>query len=216
MKRLIVIPILFLLVQLGYSQTNVVGIHQLVDANKDEFERQKKARDNQALVNANEAVNRTQLEKLQVKYAKIQDRYLTLGTAISAARIGVDAYPLINNIINNQKAIIKEAGDNPILYAVAFESEKQFVQKANRLVNYTIGLAATIGDINQMKAGDRTILFNHVIVELRQIASISRNLAMTMAFNTWQSQLKNATPFHGWVNKDKAVVEDIMRVWKSY
>lgn len=216
MKRLIVIPIFFLLVQLGYSQTNVVGIHQLVDANKDEFERQKKARDNQALVNANEAVNRTQLEKLQVKYAEIQDRYSTLGTAISAARIGVDAYPLINNIINNQKAIIKEAGDNPILYAVAFESEKQFVQKANRLVNYTIGLVATIGDINQMKAGDRTILFNHVIVELRQIASISRNLAMTMAFNTWQSQLKNATPFHGWVNKDKAIVEDIMRVWKSY
>lgn len=216
MKRLIVIPMFFLLVQLGYSQTNVVGIHQLVDANKDEFERQKKARDNQALVNANEAVNRTQLEKLQVKYAEIQDRYSTLGTAISAARIGVDAYPLINNIINNQKAIIKEAGDNPILYAVAFESEKQFVQKANRLVNYTIGLVATIGDINQMKAGDRTILFNHVIVELRQIASISRNLAMTMAFNTWQSQLKNATPFHGWVNKDKAIVEDIMRVWKSY
>lgn len=216
MKRLIVIPIFFLLVQLGYSQTNVVGIHQLVDTNKDEFERQKKARDNQALVNANEAVNRTQLEKLQVKYAEIQDRYSTLGTAISAARIGVDAYPLINNIINNQKAIIKEAGDNPILYAVAFESEKQFVQKANRLVNYTIGLVATIGDINQMKAGDRTILFNHVIVELRQIASISRNLAMTMAFNTWQSQLKNATPFHGWVNKDKAIVEDIMRVWKSY
>jgi len=216
MKRLIVIPIFFLLVQLGYSQTNVVGIHQLVDANKDEFERQKKARDNQALVNANEAVNRTQLEKLQVKYAEIQDRYSTLGTAISAARIGVDAYPLINNIINNQKAIIKEAGDNPILYAVAFESEKQFVQKANRLVNYTIGLVATIGDINQMKAGDRTILFNHVIVELRQIASISRNLAMTMAFNTWQNQLKNATPFHGWVNKDKAIVEDIMRIWKSY
>lgn len=216
MKRLIIIPIFFLLVQLGYSQTNVVGIHQLVDANKDEFERQKKARDNQALVNANEAVNRTQLEKLQVKYAEIQDRYSTLGTAISAARIGVDAYPLINNIINNQKAIIKEAGDNPILYAVAFESEKQFVQKANRLVNYTIGLVATIGDINQMKAGDRTILFNHVIVELRQIASISRNLAMTMAFNTWQNQLKNATPFHGWVNKDKAIVEDIMRIWKSY
>jgi len=216
MKRLIVIPIFFLLVQLGYSQTNVVGIHQLVDANKDEFERQKKARDNQALVNANEAVNRTQLEKLQVKYAKIQDRYSTLGTAISAARIGVDAYPLINNIINNQKAIIKEAGDNPILYAVAFESEKQFVQKANRLVNYMIGLVTTIGDINQMKAGDRTILFNHVIVELRQIASISRNLAMTMAFNTWQSKLKNATPFHGWVNKDKAIVEDIMRIWKSY
>lgn len=216
MKRLIVIPIFFLLVQLGYSQTNVVGIHQLVDANKEEFERQKKARDNQALVNANEAVNRTQLEKLQVKYAEIQDRYSTLGTAISAARIGVDAYPLINNIINNQKAIIKEAGDNPILYAVAFESEKQFVQKANRLVNYMIGLVASIGDINQMKAGDRTILFNHVIVELRQIAAISRNLAMTMAFNTWQSQLKNATPFHGWVNKDKAIVEDIMRIWKSY
>lgn len=216
MKRLLVLPIFFLLVQLGYSQTNVVGIHQLVDANKEEFERQKKARDNQALVNANESVNRTQLQKLQVKYAEIQDRYSTLGTAISAARIGVDAYPILNNIINSQKAIIREAGDNPILYAVAFESEKQFVQKANMLVSYMIGLVSTIGDINQMKAGDRTVLFNHVIVELRQIAAISRNLAMTMAFNTWQNQLKNATPFHGWVNKDKAIVEDIMRIWKLY
>jgi hypothetical protein len=216
MKRLLVLPIFFLLVQLGYSQTNVVGIHQLVDANQEEFERQKKARDNQALVNANESVNRTQLQKLQVKYAEIQDRYSTLGTAISAARIGVDAYPILNNIINSQKAIIREAGDNPILYAVAFESEKQFVQKANRLVSYMIGLVATIGDINQMKAGDRTVLFNHVIVELRQIAAISRNLAMTMTFNTWQNQLKNATPFHGWVNKDKAIVEDIMRIWKLY
>jgi hypothetical protein len=216
MKRLLVLPIFFLLVQLGYSQTNVVGIHQLVDANKEEFERQKKARDNQALVNANELVNMTQLQKLQVKYAEIQDRYSTLGTAISAARIGVDAYPILNNIINSQKAIIREAGDNPILYAVAFESEKQFVQKANRLVSYMIGLVATIGDINQMKAGDRTVLFNHVMVELRQIAAISRNLAMTMAFNTWQNQLKNATPLHGWVNKDKAIVEDIMRIWKLY
>lgn len=216
MRRFVLLLSFSFIVSYGFAQTNVVGIYQLIGANQSEFDKQKSARDHQLHINANEAVNKTALEKLQKKYAEIQDRYSTLGTAINAAKIGLDAYPLINNIVKNQKAIMKEVGKDPVLYIIAFESEKEFVQKSYMLVNYLAGLTATIGNINQMKASDRAILFNHVLVELRRISKISRNLAMTMAFNNWQNNLRKSNPFQNYIDKDKAIVKDIMKVWKYY
>lgn len=217
MKLLIIsISIFFLGINVGFSQTNVVGIHQLVDVNKEEFKRQETARNKQALVNSSEMVNRTQLEKLQIKYGELQDRYSTLATAIDAAKIGIKATPVVQSIIRNQRAIIQEAGNDPILFMLAVETEKEFVQKAQTLINYLIGLVAVIGDVNQMKASDRFLLFNHVIVELKYLDNMSRTLAMTMAFNNGQDILRKANPFQDYVDKDKRIAKDIIRNWEMF
>lgn len=217
MKKIILVTSILLLgFQIGFGQTNVAGIHQLVDVNKDEFSRQEKARNNQAVVNSNELVNRTQLEKLQTKYGELQDRYSTLSTAIDAAKIGIKASPIVQNIIKNQRAIVNEAGNDPVLFLIAIESEREFVVKAQRLMNYLVGLVAVIGDVNQMKASDRFLLFDHIVVELKYLDNMSRKLAMTMAFNNWQDVLRKANPFQNYVDQDKRIAKDIVRNWELF
>ena len=216
MKWFILFPMYFIVISIGYSQTNIVGIHQLVDVNKDEFSRQENAKNNQALVNANEVVNKTQLAKLQNKYAELQDRYATLGIAIDVAKIGIKATPIVNNIIKHQAEIIKHAGDHPILLSIAIESELTFVDRSHRLTNYLIGLVAVIGDINQMKPSDRMILFDHILVELRTLDRIARDLATSMRYTSWRSLLRSQNPFQDFIDKDRAIIEDIMRTVKFY
>lgn len=212
MKGLIII-IAMLCCLTSMAQVNVTGLHQLVDANKNEFSEQEKARDNQALVTANETVNRTQLGKLQQKYAELQNRYSLISTLVNAGQITQKAVPIVQNIIRHQTTIIDHAASNPAILLIAQEAEIAFVNKARSLINYLIALSAVGGELNQMKASDKFILFNHVVSELRQMEGLSRNLATTIAFNSYMSGL-NKSPFSGYVNQDKTLVQDILRNWE--
>lgn len=90
------------------AQLNVELLHQLVAESKSEHERQSDARNNQTLTTGNEAVNKTSLTRLKEKYRDIQSRFKTLGLAISAAQIGIEAYPLVSDIITQQGIIFVE------------------------------------------------------------------------------------------------------------
>ena len=64
-------------------------MHQLVDQSISENKLQVKARNEQAVVTANEQANLTLLDKLKNTYRTLQQRYNTLGTAINIAEIGI-------------------------------------------------------------------------------------------------------------------------------
>lgn len=209
MKQLFLILLVCLsLLSKSYGQLNVELLHQLVAESKEEYARQNMAKNKQALVSANEESNKNQLTKLKTKYRELKNRFNRLGIAIDAVQIGIEASPIVSAIIDQQSIIYAQASSNPILMVLAIEAEKDLSDRAHLLINYLYGLTLSIGDLNQMKASDRKILFSHVLTELRSIAGASRGLALSMIQANRKSSLN---PFASFINEDKRLVEEIMR-----
>jgi hypothetical protein len=189
---------------------NIPGIHQLVAYSKSENSLQNDARTKQAQVSANEAANKTLLAKLKDTYRTIQQRYNTLGTAINAANIGIQATPMVNRIISNQEELYNLARDNPAVISLAYQTEIEFVQKARNLVYYLIGLSASIGDINQMKLSDRKMLFDYILSELSNIEDLSGNLVNLVQYANLSSLVRSLNPVQNYIDQDKAIVGQII------
>src|SRR5471030_874583 len=164
------------------SVIDIVGMHQLIDQSKSEHDLQVKARNNQATVNANEAANLTLLDKMKKMYRTLQNRYNTFGTAINIADIGIYATPEVKQIIRYQGQIIGLVQKNPAVAFLGLQTEIEFVEKAQGLLGYITGLTLSIGDVNQMKASDRKLLFDYVISELSSIQELSGSLVNTLSY----------------------------------
>ena len=182
------------------STIDVVGMHQLIDQSKDEHTQQVNARNNQATVNANEQANLTLLGKLKNMYRTLQNRYNTLGTAINVANIGIEATPMVEQIISYQGQIVKLVEKNPAVAVLGVQSEIEFVEKAEGLLGYVAGLTLSIGDVNQMRASDRKLLFDYVIQQLSQIQELSGNLVNTLSYSNLSSLLRALNPFQNFVD----------------
>ncbi len=193
------------------STIDIVGMHQLIDQSKDEHTRQVNTRNNQATVNANEQANLTLLGKLKDIYRTLQNRYNTLGTAVSVANIGIEATPMVGQIIIYQGQIVKLVEKNPAVAMLGVQSEIEFVQKAEGLLGYVAGLTLSFGDVNQMKASDRKLLFDYVIQQLSQIQELSGNLVDTLSYSNLSSLLRSLNPFQNFVDMDKNMAEDIIQ-----
>jgi hypothetical protein len=193
------------------STINIIGMHQLVDESISENKLQVKARNQQALATANEQANLTLLARLKETYRTLQRRYNTLGTAINMADIGIYASPMVSRIISNQAQIIQLAEKNPALIAIGYRSAIQFAERARGLLSYVTGLSLSIGDVNQMKASDRKLLFDYVISELSTVQDLSGNMLSMMQYSNLSALLKAANPFQNFIDADKAIAGDIIQ-----
>ncbi|WP_316819094.1 hypothetical protein [Pedobacter nyackensis] len=190
---------------------NIPGIYQLVSDSKSEFDRQNVARNQQIVTTANEQANKTMLARLKLKYRELQQRYHALGTAIDAANIGIHAAPMVNHIIRNQMEIYRIAQQEPLFIGMAYQTETEFVTRSRSLLNYLIGLCASIGAVNQMKASDRKILFDHVLMELNTIQELSSRLSNAMQISHSAGLLRSLNPFQNYVDQDREIIDDIIR-----
>src|SRR3546814_162271 len=163
-------------------QLNVALLHQLVEHSKSEYSRQQTARSKQALVTASERVNRSEMGKLKQRYGELQHRFQTLGLVIEGMQVGLEAAPIIEDIIDQQERVVRLAGKDPSLALLAINTQRSLARRARQLGRYLAGLLVCIGDINQMKASDRKVLSHHVITELRQLAGILRSAEHTSDF----------------------------------
>jgi len=193
------------------STLDIVGIHQLVDESTSENKLQVTARNQQAAATANEQANLTLLEKLKVTYRTLQQRYNTLGTAITVADVGLYAEPMVNQIVSYQAQIVALAEKNPALIAIGFQTELQFAEKAKSLLGYVAGLILSYGDVNQMKASDRKMLFDYVISQLSNLQQLSGNMVNMMQYSSLASLLKAANPFQNFINADVSLSKSIIQ-----
>lgn len=210
---LILSVLLCTIVSKSYAQKSTLDIaamHQLVPQSIDENKAQVKAKNQQAVNTANEQANLTLLDKLKHVYRELQHRYNTLGTAINMAEIGIYATPMVEQIVNYQKQVISLTSANPILLPLGLQTEIEFAGKAKDLAGYVAGLSLSIGDVNQMKASDRKLLFDYVIEQLSTIQELSGNLVTTLQSSSLNTLLRSIDPFQDYIDKDKSLVEDII------
>jgi hypothetical protein len=189
---------------------NLPAMYQLIDESKDEHTKQVNAKNQQAINTANEQVNETQLDKLKGVYRTIQNRYNTLGTLINAADVGIYAMPMVRQIISNQQQIIALAQKNPAIIALGYATEIEFADKAQSLSGYVAGLILSYGDVNQMKASDRKLLFDYVIQQLSHIQELSGNLLNLLQYANLAAVLKTLNPFQDWISQDVNMVKNIL------
>jgi len=193
------------------STLDIVGIHQLVDESTSENKLQVNARNQQAAATANEQANLTLLEKLKNTYRMLQQRYNTLGTAITVADVGLYAEPMVKQIVSYQAQIVALAEKNPALIAIGYQSEIQFAENAKDLMGYVAGLILSYGDVNQMKASDRKMLFDYVITQLSVLQELSGNMVNMMQYSSLASLLKAANPFQNFIDADISISKNIIQ-----
>jgi len=213
MKRLLLITFSFILSASAFAQEKVLDIPellQLVDYSKSEHSQQVNARDKQATVTTTEAGNKTLLDKMKDMYRTLQNRYSLLGTAISAADVGLQAEPMVNSIISSQRQLVQLAQKNPAIIALAYQTEIDFAEHSEMLIRYLAGLLLSIGDVNQMKSSDRKLLFDYVLVELSNIQDMSNQLVRSVQFGTLAALIHHVDPFDSFISQDQNMVKDIL------
>ncbi len=205
--------VFFANIELGQTQVNVALLHQLVDESKSEYNLQKEAKVNQGKNAVNEEVNKNQVNSVKEKYRVVQERFAKLSILIDAFGIGTTAEPIVNSIIDNQQQIVYYCQQDPSLLLFAIETEKLFVERSYSLMNYLLGLSASIGVVNQMKVSERRILFQHIIDELREINGISYTASKSLQNHLERSLGVN--PYLGYVSTEMALVEEIIQNAKT-
>jgi hypothetical protein len=215
MKTLIFLPAFLLVLYVKtFAQQKILDIpalHQLVDESESENKLQVKAKNQQAVASANEQANLTLLTKTKNMYRTLQQRYNTLGIAINIADIGIYATPMVSRIVSNQAQIIQLVQKNPALIAIGYQSALQFTIQARSLVSYVTGLTLALGDVNQMKASDRKMLFDYVISELSNIQDLSGNMLNMMQYSSLAALLRAANPFQNFIDADIAIGKEIIQ-----
>jgi hypothetical protein len=213
MKKLLFQFLLLGAVSVARAQTSALDIPQLlqlVSYSKSEYSRQTDARTKQAEVTATEAGNKTLLIKMKETYRTLQNRYSILGTAIGAAGIGLQAGPMVSSIIRSQSRLYGLARQNPAIIPLALQTEIDFAEKSELLLDYLAGLTLSIGDVNQMRSSDRKLLFDYVLSELSNIEDLSNNLVRSVQYVNLSGLLKAMNPFQSFVYQDTHIVSDIL------
>lgn len=193
------------------STLDITGIHQLVEESLSEHRLQVDARDQQAVNTTSEQGNAALLAKMENTCRSLQQRYNSLGTVISVAGIAADATRITKKITSDQGQIISLVKNDPALTPLVYGAEIEFSQKAKSLLGYALGLSLSLGDVNQMRASDRKILFDHLVAELSSIQELSGNL-VNLLRNLWQASLLKAPgPFSDFLDRDKSLAESILQ-----
>jgi hypothetical protein len=211
--RLLLLIVFCISVQSVFAQHNTIDIaamHQLIPQSINENKLQVKAKNQQAVNTANEQASQTMLAQLKKVYRDLQYRYNTLGTIINIADIGIYATPMVSRIIANQRQIIDLIGDDPVLLPLGLQTQIEFAIKAKDLAGYVAGLSLSWGDVNQMKASDRKLLFDYVLEQLSNIQQLSGNLVVTLQNSNLNLLLRSINPFQDYIDRDKSIVEEII------
>lgn len=204
----ILLFVIFVDLEHGAAQVNVALLHQLVEESKSEYNLQKQAKTNQGRNAVNEEINNNLVNSVKEKYRIVQERFAKLSVVIDAIGIGTTAEPLVNSIIDNQQQIVYYCQQDQSLLFFAIETEKLFVERSYSLMNYLLGLSASIGVVNQMKVSDRRILFQHIIDELRDINSISYRTSKSLQYHL--ERTIGVNPYLEYVSTEMALVEEII------
>ena len=213
MRYLLLLAFCLLLSAFSYGQGKVLDIPQLlqlVSYSKSEHSLQQDARNRQATVTTTETANKTLLAQVKDMYRTLQSRYSVLGTAINAAQVGIDAQPMVNQIIDSQSQLYELAEHNPAIIPLAYQAEIDFVEHSEMLIRFLAGLILSYGDVNQMKSSDRKLLFDYVLSELSNIQNMSNLLVRSVQFGTLASLLHHLNPFDSFVYQDQRMVQDIL------
>ena len=186
-----------------------------INATMKEHNRQKEMRQKQTANATIETTNRTQWDNFKDKVTKVQDRLRIVSFAIQAIPTGISMSREITKINNNQTAIINEINDAPYSIIAVLPSQVQFVDDLQMVARLITGIVISYGAINQMEKSERKILLDYALSEVKALSRNSTHMLLKVR-DIKAKVLRNKRAFKYYVNRDKQVVESIMKNIKSF
>ncbi len=186
-----------------------------INATMKENERQKEMRQKQTLNATIETANKTQWNNFKDKVTKVQDRLRIVSFAIQAIPTGIAMNREITKITNNQTAIIQEINSAPYSIIAVLPSQVQFVDDLQMVTRLVMGIVISYGAINQMEKSERKILLDYALGEVKTLSRNSTHMLLKIR-DIKAKVLRNKRAFQYYVNRDKQVVESIMKNIKSF
>lgn len=180
-----------------------------------EHDRQKEMRQEQTANTSLETVNKTQWNNFKDKVVKVQDRLRIVSFAIQAIPTGIAMSREITKITDNQTAIINEINTAPLSIIAVLPSQVQFVDDLQMVTRLVIGIVVSYGAINQMEKSERKILLDYALGEVKTLSRNSTHMLLKIR-DIKAKVLRNKRAFQYYVNRDKQVVENIMKNIKSF
>lgn len=186
-----------------------------INATMKEHDRQKEMRQKQTLNASVETANDTQWKNFKDKVTKIQDRLRIVSFSLQAIPTGIAMSREVTKITNNQEAIIEEISTAPYSIVPVLPSQIQFVDDLQMVTRLIIGIIVSYGAINQMEKSERKILLDYALGEVKQLSRNSTHMLLKIR-DIKAKVLRNKRAFQYYVNRDRQVVEDIMKNMKSF
>lgn len=186
-----------------------------INAAMKEHDRQKEMRQKQTLNTTVEAANQSQWKGFKEKVTKIQDRLRIVSFAIQAIPTGIAMNREITKINQNQTAIMNEIGTAPYSIIAALPSQVQFVDDLQMVTRLITGIILSYGAMNQMEKSERQILLDYALDEVKILSRNSTHMLLKIR-DIKAKVLRNQRAFQFYVNRDKQVVENIMKNIKSF
>jgi hypothetical protein len=162
-----------------------------------------------------ETTNRTQWDNFKDKVTKVQDRLRIVSFAIQAIPTGIAMSREVNKINQNQTDIINEINSAPYSIIAVLPSQVKFVDDLQMVTRLIMGIVISYGAINQMEKSERKILLDYALGEVKTLSRNSTHMLLKVR-DIKAKVLRNKRAFQYYVNRDKQVVESIMKNIKSF
>ncbi|AIL45327.1 hypothetical protein BEI02_16345 [Elizabethkingia sp. HvH-WGS333] len=186
-----------------------------INATMKEHDRQKEMRKNQALNAGIETTNRSEWNSFKDKVTKVQDRLRIVSFALQAIPTGVAMSREVKKITQNQASIIDELSTAPYSIITVLPSGVQYVDDLQMVTRLITGIILSYGAINQMEKSERKILLDYALGEVKTLSRNSTHMLLKIR-DIKAKVLRNKRAFQYYVNRDRQVVENIMKNIKSF
>lgn len=186
-----------------------------INATMKENKRQKIMRQEQTLNATIETANKIQWNNFKVKVTKVQDRLRIVSFAIQAIPTGIAINREIAKITNNQTAIIQEINTAPYSIITVLPSQIQFVDDLQMVTRLIMGIVISYGAINQMEKSERKILLDYAFGEVKTLSRNSTHILLKIR-DIKAKVLRDKRAFQYFMNRDKQLVESIMKNIKTF
>ena len=180
-----------------------------------ENDRQKEMKNWQDTNLISETANKKQWTKFKETSTKIQDRLRFVSFAMQAIPTGIAITREAQKIKNTQMQIINEINTAPYSIVVVLPNQIQFVDDLQMVVRLLTGLVVSYGAINQMEKSERKILLNYALSEVENLGRSSTYMLMKVRDIKEKVRWRNVLLKY-YVNRDKKVVQDILKGFKNF
>lgn len=186
-----------------------------INATMKENSRQKKLKKNQDVNTSVEVYNESEWKKFKEKVVKVQDRLRIVSFAMQAIPTGVVITRDMKAIQDNQIGLMNEMTDAPLTIVIAFPSQIKFLDDLQMVIRLLTGIVVSYGAINQMEKAERAILLDYAVKEVKQL-KVDSSYMLFMVREIKAKFKRNKRAFQYYVNRDRQVVENIMKNIKTF
>lgn len=213
MRHFCIIILLFSICASARSQASVFSpwtVNAEIKYSIEENDRQEKLLTSQEVNTVVEVENKSKVQRLKEKLNSLKQRFEKFSALIDVVKVGQEASRSLSNIKTYQTYTINSIVDNPSLINTVTEETTFFIDEAESIIRYLVAVSLSYGQVMGMDNGDRKVIMNFIVAELRSLERRSQNMYLAIK----RVQLKNrleAEAFKYYVNKDVELVKDIIK-----